>query len=113
MSQTQDRSRSIRLSNRQYGQLKALARANGHTIGIEQLASYNQVALAGIKRRGLIIETKHRDGVVLTKEGQEALDQFSHADFFRQVASMNFSSYLRLEPVESPPSKRRRRSGIE
>lgn len=109
MSQSTDRPHAIRLSNRQYGQLKALARANGNSIGIEQLASYNQVSLGAIKRRGYVVETRGRDGLVLTKDGQDALDQFAHADFFRQVASMNFSSYLKLEPVESQPRKKKRR----
>ncbi|HTA42652.1 MAG TPA: hypothetical protein VK789_09405 [Bryobacteraceae bacterium] len=92
------RQHAVRISNRQYGQLRAILNSPNATAGIEDISAFNQLTLGANKRRGFIAETRRKNGITLTFEGRQVLKAFDQADFMRKVASLNFSSYLRLEP---------------
>lgn len=104
---------SVRLSNRQYGQLRAIMNSNGATASVEDISIFNQLTLGANKRRGFITETRRKDGITLTPAGRQVLRAFDQADFMRQVASLNFSSYLHLEPhtLTLPKRKTPQRAG--
>lgn len=92
------RQHAVRLSNRQYGQLRAILTSPKATLTLDEIAGFNQLTLGSNKRRGFVTETRRRDGVTLTWEGRQVLRAFEQADFMRRVSSMNFSSFLKLEP---------------
>jgi len=100
---------AIRLSNRQFGQLRAIQWSAKGTVKIDELASFNQLTLGSNKRRGFIKETDQKDGVTITQEGRRALRSFERADFMRQVASMHFSTFLDLEPAPANSATKRRK----
>lgn len=101
---------AVRLSNRQFGQLRAMLSSPKATVSLDELSSFNQLTVGANKRRGFIVETERKDGVMLTWEGREVLRAFERADFRRQVATMRFSTFLSLEahvPAELPARQRR------
>lgn len=90
---------AISLSNRQLGVLRLLSDSRGKRLSIDEVSSINQLTLGSLRRRAdpLVMETPKRDGVELSRAGQRAIAAYDRADFFRQVASMHFSSYLKLD----------------
>lgn len=96
-----ERPRSVALSSRQFGQLRAIMEAPRGTIGLEDLASYNQHTVGANRRRKWIAEKNSGHAIGITPEGKEALRAFSSGDFHRKVASTNFSSYLAIEPPDA------------
>ena len=88
---------TVRVSNVQLAQLKAILRSHGSTIKLEDIASFNQLQLGSLKRRGYISETASKDGLHITKEGRQAIQAFEHADYLRKVTSTNLSCYLSLD----------------
>jgi hypothetical protein len=100
------RQAAIRLSNRQYGQLRAILNSPKATLTLEDLSIFNQLTLGANKRRGFVTETRTKDGVTITYSGRQALLSYDRADFLRQVSSMHFSSYLKLDTPEMPTKKK-------
>jgi hypothetical protein len=103
---------AVRLSNRQFGQLRAILASPRATLTIEEVSCMNQLTLGGNKRRGFIAETPTKDGVTLTHQGRQALRAFDNADFLRQVSSMRFSRYLDLAEYDAQPRKIRRETTV-
>lgn len=102
---------SIRLSDRQYCQLQAIKAHPRGTVWVDELAGWNQLTLGANKRRGFVVETPRRNGVMLTVEGRAALEQFENASFLRKVASTKFSSFLSIESAGR--AKERKKGRVE
>lgn len=94
------RQKAVRISNRQYGQLRFLRARPNSTAGLGEIGAFNQTTLGALKRRKFVAETPNRSGVRLTVSGREALEAFDHAEFLRKIASLRFSSFLDLRGDE-------------
>lgn len=106
---------SVRLSNRAYGQLRAILAAPHRVLTLEQISTFNQLVLGGNRRRGFVVETRNRRGLTITDEGRAAIRSFDTAEFYRKVATMNFSSFLKLDAygvARKPVSKKAGRQHV-
>ncbi len=71
---SQPKQKAVRLSNRQFGQLRAVEER--YTVGLEELATYNQNTVGANFRRHWIAVAPGGHGIRLTHEGRQALDAF-------------------------------------
>lgn len=99
---------TVRMSNRQLCLLEHVKRSPNKIIRIDKLSGFNQLTVGGCRRREFILETPIGDGIMLTEKGEKAIQDFRHADFYRRVSSMHFSSFLHLNSGEERDDRRRR-----